>query len=79
LPGQSDVWELPDINKTDSCTIKKIVFTAPGKKSVALLSVRNGGHTWPGGKQYLGKKLIGFTNRDIDACEVIWEFFKLAD
>ncbi len=35
-----------------------------------------GGHTWPGGRQYFGEDVVGRTSRAVDACEVIWEFFK---
>ena len=42
---------------------------------VVLLKIVNGGHTWPGGWQYLGTKLIGKTSMDINACDEIWEFF----
>jgi poly(3-hydroxybutyrate) depolymerase len=34
-----------------------------------------GGHTWPGGYQYLPEFLIGKTNRDLDASKAIWDFF----
>ena len=44
--------------------------------SLILYKINEGGHTWPGGKQYLGKWLIGKTNRDIIACDVIWNYFK---
>jgi polyhydroxybutyrate depolymerase len=37
---------------------------------------KNGGHTWPGGYQYLGKWIVGNTSRDMNATEVIWEFFE---
>ncbi|MDP6439097.1 MAG: PHB depolymerase family esterase [Candidatus Brocadiia bacterium] len=43
---------------------------------VVLYRVEGGGHTWPGGWQYLPERVIGKTSRDIDASEVIWEFFK---
>jgi len=43
---------------------------------VVLYTIHGGGHTWPGGKQYLGERLIGKTSREINACDVIWEFFK---
>ena len=43
---------------------------------VVLYAIEGGGHTWPGGDQYLPKWIIGKTNRDIDANEVIWNFFK---
>ncbi len=43
---------------------------------VTLCTVEGGGHTWPGGLQYLPKLLVGATNRDIDATEMIWQFFE---
>jgi polyhydroxybutyrate depolymerase len=43
---------------------------------VVLCGVEGGGHTWPGGEQYLAEWIIGKTNGDFDASEVIWEFFK---
>jgi polyhydroxybutyrate depolymerase len=43
---------------------------------VILYYIEGGGHTWPGGFQYLPAWLIGKTSRDINANEVIWSFFK---
>ena len=42
---------------------------------VRKLSIEGGGHTWPGGPQYLPQSIIGRTSRDIDATPTIWEFF----
>jgi polyhydroxybutyrate depolymerase len=42
---------------------------------VKLFTVINGGHTWPGGSQYLPVGLVGRTSRDMDASQIIWEFF----
>ncbi len=50
--------------------------TAPGSAPVEVLVVEGGGHTWPGGRQYLPATLIGRTSRDIDASEEIWRFFR---
>jgi len=47
-----------------------------GGSEVLLYTVEGGGHTWPGGWQYMGEKIVGKTCRDIDASELIWEFFK---
>jgi polyhydroxybutyrate depolymerase len=41
---------------------------------VTLYLIRGGGHTWPGGQPYL-PRLVGTTSRQIDASEVIWDFF----
>lgn len=43
---------------------------------VVLLSVENGGHTWPNGPQYLPEALVGKVTHDIDGSEELWRFFK---
>jgi polyhydroxybutyrate depolymerase len=47
----------------------------PGTE-VILYVVEGGGHTWPGGWQYLPERIIGRTSRNIDASEEIIAFFK---
>lgn len=42
---------------------------------VALFTVEGGGHTWPGGKQYLPERFIGKTSQDLDLSQEIWTFF----
>jgi polyhydroxybutyrate depolymerase len=37
--------------------------------------IEGGGHTWPSGRQYLPRFLVGPVNRDIDAAVEIWTFF----
>jgi polyhydroxybutyrate depolymerase len=46
-----------------------------GKQRVALATVDEGGHTWPGADPFNVGLPIGKTTRDIDANEVIWQFF----
>lgn len=66
---------LPDLKKDDT----RIEVTrydgcsSPG--SVVLYKINGGGHTWPGGQQYLPKSVIGTVSRDINACDEIWEYF----
>ena len=43
--------------------------------ALKVYEIQGGGHTWPGGRQYLGRRLIGNTSREINACDVIWDFF----
>ncbi|MCC7642374.1 MULTISPECIES: PHB depolymerase family esterase [unclassified Janthinobacterium] len=43
--------------------------------SVALLTVKDGGHTWPGADAFNIGLPIGKTTRAVDANDVIWEFF----
>ena len=40
-----------------------------------LYSIEKGGHTWPGGEQFVPVRFIGKTNEDLDASEIIWKFF----
>ncbi|HRG97480.1 MAG TPA: PHB depolymerase family esterase [Polyangiaceae bacterium] len=44
--------------------------------SVQLYTLEGGGHTWPGGKQYLPARLVGRVNRDVDATATMWAFFR---
>ncbi|OBI86834.1 esterase [Mycobacterium sp. 1245805.9] len=46
-----------------------------GSTEVIFYRIDNGGHTWPGGKQYLPQAIIGRTSRALDASEVIAQFF----
>ncbi|WP_163322253.1 alpha/beta hydrolase family esterase [Draconibacterium mangrovi] len=70
--------ELPDKNTADDCMVHKTVWKNPDDPNIRLINIRieNGGHTWPGTRQYLPKKLIGNMNEDINGCDVIWDFFK---
>jgi len=71
------VTNLPDKDPNDGTKIRKKEYTG-GKEGteVILYIVEGGGHTSPGGRQYLPERIIGKTSKDIDACEVIWNFFK---
>jgi polyhydroxybutyrate depolymerase len=42
---------------------------------VVLYRIDGGGHTWPGGAP-LAEWFAGTTNRNINATEVMWDFFK---
>lgn len=67
----------PDRDPTDGTRVLRKEFTKGiDKTEVILYKIDGGGHTWPGGLQYLPAWLIGKTSRDIDANEVIWNFFK---
>lgn len=46
-----------------------------GGISVALVTVKEGGHTWPGADGFNLGLPLGLTNSDIDANATIWEFF----
>jgi len=70
------ITDLPDISN-DGTTIKQRVYPGGTNGSeVVSYVVLNGGHTWPQGYQYLNEAIIGKTSQDMNACEVIWTFFK---
>lgn len=76
LPIPVITWE-PDKDPQDGTRVRKEAYNGcKGGADVILYAIEGGGHTWPGGYQYLPEKSVGKTSRDIDASEVIWSFFK---
>jgi len=67
--------ELEDKAPDDGATVEVEKY-AGGKDGteVILLKVIGGGHTWPGGRQYLSPRMIGTVCRDINASEMILDF-----
>lgn len=67
-----------DRNKRDNCSAVKTVWQNPDNEQVkvAAIKVINGGHTWPGSRQNLPRRLVGNTNHDFNGSDEIWSFFK---
>jgi polyhydroxybutyrate depolymerase len=73
---EPEVTALPNLTK-DGTRITKTEYTqCSGESKVVLFRIDGGGHTWPGGRQYLPALLVGRTSRDINACDEIWTFFQ---
>jgi polyhydroxybutyrate depolymerase len=69
--------DLPDSDPGDGCRVSVYRWRGgAGGTEVVLHRIRGGGHTWPGGPQYLPEFLVGPVCTDIDASQVIWEFFR---
>jgi polyhydroxybutyrate depolymerase len=67
----------PDLDIEDETLVRKESYTNGRENSeVVLYIIEDGGHTWPGGFQYLGKGIVGKTCYDINADEIIWKFFE---
>ena len=67
---------LPDRDPADGTRVRRTVYgSCAGKTEVVLYTIEGGGHTWPGGPQYLPAAVVGRVSRDIDATRVIWDFF----
>ena len=72
--GDPSKQELPDVG--DGTFVRRFDSTACAASSeVVFYRIDDGGHTWPGGKQYLPQAIIGPTTRAFDASEVIAQFF----
>ena len=69
--------QLPKKNNNDPTKVEIYKYSSCNKNTqVILYKIINGGHTWPGGSPYLSEKIIGITSTEINACEIIWDFFK---
>lgn len=56
-------------------TVVEILESFSGKKSVVLISIENGGHTWPGADDFNIGLPIGLTSKELDINDYIWSFF----
>jgi polyhydroxybutyrate depolymerase len=71
---------LPDRNREDASTVTRIESQCPAGRELLLYRVNGGGHRIPDGRAdarltRLVDALLGVQNRDIDAPELIWNFF----
>jgi polyhydroxybutyrate depolymerase len=73
--SQPLVTDLPDSSDDGTRARREVYAQCEGTAEVASYVVEGGGHTWPGGWQYMDEDEIGRTSRDLDASEIIWEFF----
>jgi polyhydroxybutyrate depolymerase len=69
------VEDLPDTDPKDGCTATEYSYSC-NQAQIEFIKVINGGHTWPGGIQYLPKMIIGKVCKDFYAEEKVFEFFK---
>ena len=69
------ITALPDINVTDGSTVEHYLFGNGDNGSVVEhYKIEGGEHTWPGA--FIS---LGVTNQDINASQLIWEFFSRYD
>ncbi|MBU6453487.1 MAG: hypothetical protein KGS72_17035 [Cyanobacteria bacterium REEB67] len=66
--------QMPDSNPRDGTKVKRETY---GAGDVVLYVIEGGGHTWPGALQVKSlAELCGATSQDIDASELMWDFFQ---
>lgn len=69
--------KLPDLDPRDGTRIQLDTYSGcEGGVSVLLYTVDGGGHTLPGGAQYVLRFVIGRVSRDLHAGQTIWQFFE---
>ncbi len=68
--------QLPILNAADPTRIFSYQYLNGREGAeVILYRIENGGHTWPGGLQYLPVRMVGPASSQMDASQVIWDFF----
>jgi polyhydroxybutyrate depolymerase len=74
--GDYEVSDLPDIAH-DGTLVRRQAWTGgKDKTEVVVYTIKGGGHTWPGGPQYLPKIIVGKASQNLDATRTIWAFFR---
>src|SRR3569833_329225 len=69
------VTSLP-VKVRDHTSVTREEYSNKYGAEVVGYTIVGGGHTWPDGMQYLPKLMVGTVSHNLDACEVIWTFFK---
>ncbi|TNE91082.1 MAG: esterase [Deltaproteobacteria bacterium] len=71
--GEPVSTELPDADPEDGTTarVERAQDCAAPTERVVL---DGGGHTWPGGVQYLPERTVGRVSHDVDGAELVWGF-----
>ena len=72
--GEPQSRAIPNTVRYDGCTALAYSYPCEGAH-LQFIKVINGGHTWPGGSQYLPKAIVGKVCRDFKAEEKIFSFF----
>jgi polyhydroxybutyrate depolymerase len=67
--------QIPDEKRDGTSVEVEIYEPCADGTEVRDYTIVEGGHTWPGGLQYLPQMVIGKTTKNMDASEVIWDFF----
>ncbi len=72
-------FNMPDLNPQDGSTVQRSIYSSCSSgQTVGSMIVLGGGHSWPNGPSgsWLVQKIIGPTNRDIDAGQELMKFFE---
>ena len=72
----AEVVVLPNNFPNDGTEVEITKFSQCNENTeVILVKIKGGGHTWPSGAQYLPSKKVGVVSKEINASEMILDFF----
>jgi polyhydroxybutyrate depolymerase len=74
LAGRKESKKVLNTNRKDNTSVT-IQEVSDKSVTVSLITVENGGHTWPGGVSYNIGYPLGNTTMDVDINELMWHFF----
>jgi polyhydroxybutyrate depolymerase len=72
--GSPETTRLPHVKASDPTSVDRVAWTAPGKPPVILYTIHGGGHVVPQ-PFYRYPRVVGRMTEDLNAPDVIWEFF----
>lgn len=64
--SEKETAELPVLHDDDPTRVVRRRWRCPGTR-LELYQIKGGGHTWPGGRPYLGEALVGRVSRQMSA------------
>jgi polyhydroxybutyrate depolymerase len=73
-PEKPKTADLPDVAKDGTTVTRKTYGPGRDGAEVVLYAIEGGGHTWPGQEPLVG--FIGKSTKNINANDLIWEFFQ---
>ncbi|WP_439815999.1 alpha/beta hydrolase family esterase [Zavarzinia sp. CC-PAN008] len=65
--------EVVDTRPDDGTSLRISRWPCPGTR-VELVEVVGGGHTWPGGLQFMDAGVIGVTSQEAEPATIVWNF-----
>jgi len=72
----AQISRIPDKTEDGTHVTKEVYAAGRDGTEVVVYRIEGGGHTWPGGSQYLPKMIVGKVTHQIDGAQEIWGFFR---
>ncbi|MBZ0294909.1 MAG: hypothetical protein K8L99_20270, partial [Anaerolineae bacterium] len=67
--------DIPPAGDSPETTVRQLIFNCANDTQTIFYGIAGGGHNWPGVPDRIPADIAGKVNTDINASEVIWEFF----